>query len=71
MNTRPQIAEAKNEINKAFDDVCYATKHPELVGQYLIAQAIQELDETLASTVQRIFDLYSGTGPLFKFLGIK
>lgn len=68
MNTQPQIDEAKREIDRVFG-AGSALTHSELVGQYLIAQAIQELDETLASTVQRL--LSSDTGPLLKFLGIK
>lgn len=59
MSTQPQLAEAKNHINQVFG-LGYASMHPELVGQYLIA-----------STIQRLFDLSSGTGPLLKFLGIK
>jgi len=68
-STQPQLADAVKQIDKVFG-TGYAKDHPELTGPYLVAQAIREVDETLASTAQSLLDLSGKAGPLFKLLGI-
>ncbi len=68
-NTQPQLADAMKRIDQQFG-TGYAKEHPELVGSYLVAHAIREIDETLASTAQSLLDFSSKTGPLLKLLGI-
>lgn len=70
MSTRPQLAEAKEHIDQVFG-VRYAVEHPELVGWYLMAHAVQEIDETLASTAQSLLNLSDKARPILKFLGIE
>ena len=70
MSTQPQLAEAVNQVDKLFGSG-YAREHPELIGRYLIAHAIQEIDETIASTAQSLLDLPDKMGSVLKFLGIK
>jgi hypothetical protein len=69
MNTQPHLAEAVKQIDKQFG-TGYAKEHPELTGQYLVAHAIREIDETLASTAQQLLDLPDKVGPILKLLGI-
>jgi hypothetical protein len=68
-STQSQLAEAVKRIDQQFG-TGYAKDHPELVGSYLVAHAIREIDETLASTAQSLLDLSSKTGPFLKLLGI-
>lgn len=67
--TQPQLADAVKQIDKVFG-AGYAKDHPELVGHYLLAHAVREIDETLASTAQSLLNLTDKAGPLLKILGI-
>jgi hypothetical protein len=51
MKTQPQLTRAIEHIDKEFG-TGYSHEHPELVGQYLIAHAIREIDETLSTSAQ-------------------
>jgi hypothetical protein len=68
MSTQPQLEEAVKQIDKQFG-AGYAKDHPELVGRYLVAYAIREIDETVASAAQSLLDLPNKTG-LLGLLGI-
>lgn len=65
MNAQPPLSEIVAHIDKVLGKG-YAREHPDLIGQYLLAHAIREIDETLAQAVS----LVSKIGPtgLFKFL---
>ncbi|MEG1617367.1 MAG: hypothetical protein RR202_10435 [Bacteroidales bacterium] len=47
--TYEQLNEAINQIDMAFKEEGYAQKHPELVGQYLVASAINGAANALTS----------------------
>ena len=65
----PPLADAVKQIDKVFG-IGYAEDHPELIGPYLVALAIHEVDETLASTAQSLLNLSDKTGTILKFLGM-
>lgn len=48
----------------------YAKEHPELVGRYLIAESIHDIDETLGSTVNYFIESVSKAGLLTKLLNL-
>jgi hypothetical protein len=55
MITQPQLTNAIEQLDREYGRG-YAKEHPELVGQYLVAHAIREIDETLSTSAQAILD---------------
>jgi hypothetical protein len=53
---KPQLTDAIDQIDRAFGKG-YAKEHPELVGQYLVACAFQDIDETLSTSAQAFLDI--------------